>query len=363
MQTEVLIVGGGLSGLALADRLARDGIEFILVEAQDRLGGRILTEEIKGGAFDLGPAWFWPGQPRMAEMASRFNLPVFEQYAAGDLMYQDQSGQVQRGRGYASMQGSYRLEGGMGALIGALAQSLSPLKDRIFRGARLTDVYHNGGLPSARVFQNDKEINVQAKQIVLALPPRVIAETIAFHPQLEPSQIKAMSSVPTWMAGQAKILAVYDVPHWRNAGLSGDAMSRKGPMVEIHDASPAKGGPYALFGFVGVPARVRAAYREALLEEALNQFVALFGPDMAHPEALLLQDWATLPEIARDLDKTPAAYHPAYGLPDPLRLLGQKGIHFGSTETARGFGGFLEGALEAAEARAQDLREALKAAA
>jgi len=52
MKTEVLIVGGGLAGLSLADKLAREGVDFLLVEAQNRLGGRILTEDIGGGAFD-----------------------------------------------------------------------------------------------------------------------------------------------------------------------------------------------------------------------------------------------------------------------------------------------------------------------
>lgn len=105
MRTDVLIVGGGLSGLALADHLARQSRDFVLVEAQDRLGGRILTQEFSGGAFDLGPAWFWPGQPRMAALAERFQIPVFGQFSTGDLVYQEQNGTVQRGRGYASMEG------------------------------------------------------------------------------------------------------------------------------------------------------------------------------------------------------------------------------------------------------------------
>ncbi len=46
METEVLIVGGGLAGLSLADKLSREGVDFLLVEAQNRLGGRILTEDI-----------------------------------------------------------------------------------------------------------------------------------------------------------------------------------------------------------------------------------------------------------------------------------------------------------------------------
>ncbi|SMX42311.1 hypothetical protein [Octadecabacter ascidiaceicola] len=62
-----------------------------------------------------------------------------------------------------------------------------------------------------------------------------------------------MQEIPTWMAGQAKAVAIYNAPFWREDALSGDAMSRHVPTVEIHDESPSKGEPYALFRFIGVP--------------------------------------------------------------------------------------------------------------
>ena len=45
-KVDVLIVGGGLSGLSLADMLADRGIDYKLIEARERLGGR------SGGAPD-----------------------------------------------------------------------------------------------------------------------------------------------------------------------------------------------------------------------------------------------------------------------------------------------------------------------
>lgn len=359
MQTDTLIVGGGLSGLALADHLTRKGTDFLLIEAQDRLGGRILTKELSGGKFDLGPAWFWPGQPRMAALARRFQIPVFEQYSTGDQMYQGQSGAVQRARGYASMQGSYRLAGGMGALIDALAGSLDA--GHVLTQTRLRSVRHSPSKITALLDHDGASYTVEARQIILAIPPRVIAETVEFEPALDAAQLQTLKNVPTWMAGQAKILAVYDEPHWRNAGLSGDAMSHRGPMVEIHDASPKEGGPYALFGFVGYPADMRVTHKEAMMDDALAQLTAMFGPKMAHPLDLVLQDWAAVPEISRAQDRVPSGYHPSYGLPASLRSLAAHGMHFCSTETARGFGGFLEGALEAAEQTAKAAVLSMKA--
>ncbi|MGB2941593.1 MAG: FAD-dependent oxidoreductase [Candidatus Macondimonas sp.] len=58
MLIDTLIIGGGLSGLALAAQLAAQGRDFLLVEARDRLGGRILTRREGAAHYDLGPTWF-----------------------------------------------------------------------------------------------------------------------------------------------------------------------------------------------------------------------------------------------------------------------------------------------------------------
>ncbi len=53
--TDVLIVGGGIAGLATAYELQRRGVGFRLVERADRAGGVILTEQVDGFTFDAGP--------------------------------------------------------------------------------------------------------------------------------------------------------------------------------------------------------------------------------------------------------------------------------------------------------------------
>jgi monoamine oxidase len=46
---DVAIIGGGLSGLAVADHCARSGLSFRVFEARPRLGGRILSVDVPGG--------------------------------------------------------------------------------------------------------------------------------------------------------------------------------------------------------------------------------------------------------------------------------------------------------------------------
>ena len=53
-KVKVIIVGGGLSGIACARKLQERNIDFLLLEASDRLGGRVRTESGDGFLFDCG---------------------------------------------------------------------------------------------------------------------------------------------------------------------------------------------------------------------------------------------------------------------------------------------------------------------
>ncbi len=342
METGTVIIGGGLSGLSLASQVQAAGQSFHLIEARDRLGGRILTKTVDGAAFDLGPAWFWPGQPRIAALIRDLGLPVFDQFDQGDMLYEDGQGTVHRGRGAAPMQRSFRVGGGLGTLIEGLASQLSSAAIRL--NDPVVGIEQTGTGLSVRTASG---WTVQAARVVLTLPPR-LAAGIEFRPGLGAAVTGALSAIPTWMAGQAKALAVYDQPFWRQSGLSGDAMSHRGPLVEIHDASPMEGGPFALFGFVGVPPDVRSD-EQALSDAILSQLFRLFGDDAGRPRSVLLQDWAADRFLATDRDRQPLRDHPHYGLPPLLSDIWGDRLIFAGTEVAPQFGGYLEGALEAAE--------------
>ncbi len=346
-----LIVGGGLSGLALADALEAQGEDYLLLEARTRFGGRIETRQVDDKGFDLGPAWFWDGQPRIAALIARFGLQKFEQFSTGALSFEDAQGTVQRGRGFASMRGSWRLAGGLAGLTDALASGVPDHRKRL--NAQVTAVERSAGIYTATLQDGSK---IEAERVVLALPPRVAAQ-IAFTPALPVASVQKMRNVATWMAGQAKAVAVYDTPFWREAGLSGDATSRRGPMVEIHDASPAAGGPYALFGFIGIPPQARLIADE-LRRDIVAQLVRLFGPQAASPREVFVKDWAQNPFTATPADAAPLYAHPDYGLPHAMAGLWDGQLICSGTETAATFGGYLEGALEAAEQTLAELTSA-----
>ena len=340
------MVGGGPSGLALALRLHRTGVPFDVYDARPRWGGRIASRHHGGAAFDLGPSWFWPGQPRIACLLRDLGLTAFSQHAEGDGLYEAGDGTVTRTTGVVSMAGAMRVQGEMAAIVDAIVARL-PAK-------RLNLAHPVRGLTADGVLTFADGRTHRAGRIVLALPPR-LAATLDFAPPLESRTIQSLSSIPMWMAGHAKVVAVYDRPFWRDYGLSGDAASRRGPLAEIHDASAANGMPGALFGFLGVPAAARAGRQGETKDAVVAQFARLFGPAAAAPDAMWIEDWARAPETASPRDGAGPGGHPPDVGPPPLPAIWSERLHIAGTEVGMRHAGLLEGALEATEATAHAL--------
>jgi monoamine oxidase len=342
----IVIVGGGLSGLTAARLLSQAGADFLLLEARERLGGRILS--VTDDGFDLGPAWFWPDmQPMVTSLIEELGLAAFPQFSDGDVLIERAGQPLQRFAGFGQMASSFRIAGGTGALVTALAKALP--EDRIRLGATVT---------SARLQDDGVALSlgdgepVTAGRVLFALPPRLMERTIAFTP--EPQTRALWQASATWMAPHAKFLAVYEKPFWRDAGLSGTAQSMVGPMVEIHDAS-AMAGKAALFGFIGVPAEYRQRIGEDELKaHCLAQFVRLFGSEAGKPLASFLKDWSA-DALTATVDDRQSGEHPSpvsQSWFDPAWAT--RAVMAGS-ETASEHPGYLEGALLAAHRAAQSV--------
>ena len=74
MNSHVVIIGGGISGLAAAHRLCEQQIQVTLLEASNRLGGTIQTEHRDGFLLERGPDSFISEKPQAVELAKRLGL-------------------------------------------------------------------------------------------------------------------------------------------------------------------------------------------------------------------------------------------------------------------------------------------------
>jgi oxygen-dependent protoporphyrinogen oxidase len=70
----VVVVGGGITGLAAAYALGKEGVPTLLLEASDRLGGKVRTETVDGFVIEHGPDSFVSYRPAAVRLAGELGL-------------------------------------------------------------------------------------------------------------------------------------------------------------------------------------------------------------------------------------------------------------------------------------------------
>jgi monoamine oxidase len=84
---DVVIVGAGLSGLIAARAVARAGHSVAVVEARDRVGGRMFDRTVRGEAIDLGAEFVGPTQNHIRALVDELGIETFPAYATGQNAY------------------------------------------------------------------------------------------------------------------------------------------------------------------------------------------------------------------------------------------------------------------------------------
>jgi monoamine oxidase len=53
----VIIIGAGAAGIGAGVSLTRNGLSYMVIEARNRIGGRIISQKVDGVELDLGACW------------------------------------------------------------------------------------------------------------------------------------------------------------------------------------------------------------------------------------------------------------------------------------------------------------------
>ncbi len=386
----VTIVGAGLSGLLTGYRLKQAGIKVQILEARERIGGRIHTIYAQDGTpLEMGATWFGAQHKNLLGLLDELGLPYFEQFMKGSAYFQAMHSVPPEQFEIPAQEPSYRIVGGTRQIIEKLASYFE--EDELLTGQEVSEVVEvqapdvealkAGGSEaegseaegseaegseaegsSGQISEKEAlmSISVRTKanrtfesdQVVLCLPPKLLSEKIIFSPALPSSFLEIARHTQTWMEDSIKVALVYRSPFWKERNLSGTLFSHTGPMTELYDHSNAEGTKFALCGFMHPGFKeLNATQRQAFVVEQLNQ---IFGPEAGDYTGYSEMIWSREKFTSNPVQYT-LAPHQNNGHKIYQTALFDGKVWFSGAESAPEYGGYMDGAVYSANTVAQEI--------
>jgi len=85
IEADVCIIGAGFAGLGAAYKLKQAGKSVTVLEARDRVGGKVFTQVLPDGTpINMGGTWLGEGHERMLALARELGIETYRQYVHGD---------------------------------------------------------------------------------------------------------------------------------------------------------------------------------------------------------------------------------------------------------------------------------------
>ena len=339
---KVIIIGAGLTGLTTAFQLKHRGLQIQLLEARNRVGGRIYTKYQEGRApFELGATWLGMKHRHLTDLFKRLGIPIFPQYLGDLAIYEPMStNPPQIAQLPKDPEPSYRIQGGSSALIQMLVNQLD--EDDVLLNETVKRVeYHDGAFQIATEDQL-----IEADFVVSTLPPKLLVTNIEFSPALPEELLSIAQQTHTWMGESIKVGFTYTSPFWLSNGTSGTIFSNVGPVGEMYDHSTAEGDKHALKGFMnGAFYTVRREERKNLI---LTQLEKYFGDQVHSFDSYEECVWRAEPYTFTPYH-TNVLPHQHNGHPLFRQPLFDQRFFIAGSETAADFPGYMDGAIQSGE--------------
>lgn len=339
----VIIIGAGLSGLLTGYRLKNAGVPVKILEARDRIGGRIFTLDGTGDTpVEMGATWFGSQHINLIQLLKELDISGFEQYMKGTAYFQALSTAPVEAMEIPAQQPSYRIAGGSSALIRQLASIFT--SEELVIGEEVKQIeFVDGGVrvKANSVFEGDK--------VVLALPPKLWIDNVDFQPEIPKEVAEIAKTTQTWMEESIKLALIYREPFWRNKKVSGTLFSNVGPITEFYDHSNFEESKYALCGFVhsGYAGLSPSKRKQGVSKQVVSIFGAEAGEYIDYQELV----WSGEKHTSNS-SMTPLFPHQNNGHQIFQESLFNGRLYCSNTETSPLFGGYMEGAVYAASVTA-----------
>ncbi len=341
MKSEVLIIGAGLTGLLLAHRLKNNGISIKIIEARNRVGGRIHTLLSDNETpIEMGATWLSIQHQELLQVLQELELPIFEQFMTGKALFESLStAPPQQFEIPNNQQPSYRIQNGTESLINKLTESLDETDIVLHEKVDRID------FSDTNIIVHTKKQSYLANKIVSTLPPMLLVNSIDFTPTLPGDLISIANKTHTWMGESIKFGVSYAKPFWKELSFSGTVFSNVGPITELYDHSNYQNDRFALKGFL--QNEMHAETKENRKSKVFQQLKKLFGDPalgyLSYEETI----WKNEPftSISPDQFIFP---HQNNGHDIYQQAFYNNKLFIGGTETSPQFGGYMEGAIQSA---------------
>ncbi|MFD0798598.1 flavin monoamine oxidase family protein [Maribacter chungangensis] len=347
----ILILGAGLSGLLTGYRLKKAGIPFRILEARDRIGGRIDTVyETKQAPVEMGATWFTKQHKHLIELLKELELAHFEQYIDNRVFYQTSARAPTQLVEIPGQVPSYRISGGTSRLIHTLYDKLDTDEILLNQSAtKITTLKDTVVVHANEVFE--------AAAVVLSMPPKLWAKRIDFEPGL-PYELRSVAGqTHTWMEDSIKIGLTYTHPFWKDQRIPATLFSTIGPVTELYDHCNHQKTKFALCGFINTSFKSQT-FKERKAS-VLTQLKNVFGVKALDYETYQECVWSTELNTFETSD-TFLYPHQNNGNPIFDSVLFDDKIYISSSESSRAFPGYMEGAVYAGNLTAEKIINAVR---
>lgn len=272
IETDILIIGGGLSGLYISYLLRQSKYRVQLVDARSRLGGRIHTLYNNNDAnLEMGATWLGHQHKNLKQLLNTLGINTFDQVIGSTAIYEA----ISTSPHYLAKlppnpEPSMRIQGGSSSLIKALEVH-----------CKNTTISLNQPITSIKQKDNtycseSGSCTYISKMVISTLPPKLFVSKIEVSPKLPSSLTQIAHQTHTWMGESIKIGLTYKTAFWRADHLSGTIMSNVGPIPEMYDHSNYADNKFALKGFLN--GNYFSISKEERIEMILLQLEKYYGP-------------------------------------------------------------------------------------